>query len=54
MIHNYIESSAEKLLCDPYTFDDTPIVLEKCALFLNVAIKPVALESDLSGFLSAK
>ena len=51
MVRNYIESSAEKLLLDSCVLGEVPTNLEKCALFLNVNVKSVPLESDVSGFL---
>lgn len=51
MVRNYIESSAEKLLLDSLALGEVPIKLEKCALHLNINVKSVPLESDVSGFL---
>jgi len=50
MIHSYIETRAEKLLMEAGEFK-VGVDVENCALFLEVKVKAVNLEDDVSGFL---
>jgi Zn-dependent peptidase ImmA (M78 family) len=47
---NYIEEKATKLLHDANCFS-APVKVDKCAAFLNIELKPLKLDDDVSGFL---
>ncbi len=50
MIHNYIETRAEKFLIECNALS-VPVDVKYCAETLNVRVKAVELDEDVSGFL---
>lgn len=52
-MNNYLEEKANKLLIEANCIE-APIKIEKCAKFLEIELKPMELDDDVSGFLLQK